>query len=180
MCDALLLSIHANHCTNAFQELIDTQWAMLPWLTVYDNNQYSCWLLQFWSELPNLPRDQERFLEESYAHSLTGNPYSGMSLDMIIEVTTNKGSKLKSDWLQILKNEKQILVHSRNDNNTACICNALHHHIGIKKGASKHTESPPWKLQEDEQVAQDLLNSISEFECFPFLSCCYISSNSSI
>ena len=32
MCDALLLYIHANHCTNAFQELIDSQWAMLPWL----------------------------------------------------------------------------------------------------------------------------------------------------
>ena len=30
MCDALFLSIHANHCTNAFQDLIDSQLAMLP------------------------------------------------------------------------------------------------------------------------------------------------------
>ena len=111
MCDALFLSIHANHCTDNFQDLIDSQRAMLPWLTIYDNNQYSRWLPYFWLVLSNLPRDRESFLEENYAHSLTVNPYSGMSLDMIIEVTMNKGSKLKSGWLSILKSEKQLLVH---------------------------------------------------------------------
>ena len=103
MCDALFLSIHANHCTNAFQDLIDSQQAMLPWLTIYDNNQYSRWLPYFWSVLTNLPRNRESSLEENDAHSLTGNPYSGIYLDMIIEVTMNKGSKLKSSWLSILK-----------------------------------------------------------------------------
>ena len=38
MSDALFLSIHANHCTNAFQGLTDSQWTMLPWLKVHDNN----------------------------------------------------------------------------------------------------------------------------------------------
>ena len=38
MSDAFFLSIHANHCTNAFQDLIDSQWAMLPWLKVHGNN----------------------------------------------------------------------------------------------------------------------------------------------
>ena len=109
MCDALFLSIHAN--IYAFQDLIDSQRALLPWLTIYDNSQYSRWLPYFWSVLTNLPRDRKSFLEENYAHSLTDNPYSGMSLDMIIEMTMNKGSKLKSGWLSILKNEKQLLVH---------------------------------------------------------------------
>ena len=143
MCDALFLSIHANHCTNAFQDLIDSQQAMLPWLTIYDNNQYSRWLPYFWSVLANLPRNRESFLEENDAHSLTGNPNSGMSLDMIIEVTMNKGSKLKNSWLSILKNEKQLLVPSRNCNNVACIRNAVHRHIGTKKSVYKHTESSP-------------------------------------
>ena len=57
MCDALFLYIHAKHCTNAFQDLIDSQRSMLPWLTIYDNNQYSRWLLYFWSVLTNLLRD---------------------------------------------------------------------------------------------------------------------------
>ena len=78
-----------------FKDLIDSQRAMLPWLTIYYNNQYSRWLPYFWSVLTDLPRDRERVLE-SYADSLTGNPYSGMSSEMIIEVTMNKGSKLKS------------------------------------------------------------------------------------
>ena len=78
-----------------FKDLIDSQRAMLPWLTIYDNNQYSRWLPYFWSVLADLPRDRERF-SENYADSLTGNPYSGMSSDMIIEMTMIKGSKLKS------------------------------------------------------------------------------------
>ena len=45
--------------------------------------------------LTDLPRDRERLIE-NYADSLTVNPYSGMSSDMIIEVAMNKGSKLKS------------------------------------------------------------------------------------
>ena len=64
--------------------------------------------------LTNLPRDQENFLEENYAHSLTDNQYSEMSLDVTIKVTMVKGSKLKIGWLSILNNETQLLVHSRN------------------------------------------------------------------
>ena len=67
MWDALFLSIHANHCANAFQDLIDSQRGMLPWLTIYDNNQYSRWLPYFWSVLTNLPRDRESFLEEFFS-----------------------------------------------------------------------------------------------------------------
>ena len=44
-----------------------------------------------------------------------------MALDLWIEVTMNKGSKLKSGWLSILKNEKQLLVQGRNVNNIARI-----------------------------------------------------------
>ena len=55
--DALFLSIHANHCANAFQDLIDSQQTMLLWLTIYDYNQYSRWLPYFWSVLTNLLRD---------------------------------------------------------------------------------------------------------------------------
>ena len=168
MCDTLFVSIHANHFTNAFQDLIDSQRSMLPWLTIYDNNQYSRWLPYFWSVLTNLLRDRECFLEENYAHSLTGNPYSGMSLYIIIEVTMNKSSKLKSGMLSILKNEKQRLVRSRNCDNTPCIRNAVHRHIGTTKCVYNHNESSPWRLKEDEQVVQNLLNYISESEYFPF------------
>ena len=91
-----------------------------------------------------------------------------MYLDMIIGVTMDKGSKLKSVWLSILKNKKQLLVHSKNCSNIACIRNAVHRHMGTKQDVYKHTESSPRKLKEDEQAVHDLLNCMSEFECFPF------------
>ena len=40
VCNAFFLSIHANHCTNAFKDLTESQRVMLPWLAIYDNNQY--------------------------------------------------------------------------------------------------------------------------------------------
>ena len=125
---------------------------MRLWLTIYDNNKYFRWLPYFWSVLTNIPRDRESFLEENYAHSFTGSPYSGISLDMIIKVTMNKGSKLKSGWLSILKNEKQLLIHSGNCDNIACICNTVDRHFGTKKGVCKHTESSSGRLKEDELV----------------------------
>ena len=67
-----------------------------------------------------------------------------------------------------LKSEKQLLVHSTNCNNIACIRNAVHRHTGTKKGVYKHTESSPRRLKEDEKVVQGLLNCISDFQCFPF------------
>ncbi|KAK7065892.1 hypothetical protein SK128_018960 [Halocaridina rubra] len=53
--------------------------------------------------------------------SLTGggNSYSNMAWDMWIECIMNKDSKMKSGWLCILQNEKQLLVHSRSVNNVA-------------------------------------------------------------
>ena len=169
MCgDALFLCIHTNHRTNAFQDLIDSKRAILSWLKIHASNQYYCWLPYIWSVLTNLPRDQESFLEENYVHSLTDNQYSEMSLDVIIKVTMVKGSKLKIGWLSILNNETQLLVYSRNWNKKFCFCNAMHCHIGTKKGVCKHTESSPRRLKEVEQVARDLLNCISGFECFPF------------
>ena len=54
------------YCTNALQDLIDSQGVMLPWLTIYNNNQYSRWLTIFWSVFTNLPRDQEGSKQMKY------------------------------------------------------------------------------------------------------------------
>ena len=44
----------------------------------------------------------------------------------------------------------------------------MHRHIDTKKGLYKNSESSSRRLREDEQVVQDLLNGISEFESFAF------------
>ena len=90
-------------------------------MVAYDNNRYGRWLPDFKAMLTSLPTDQVAFLCTDFTQSITGNPYSNMAWDMWIECTMNKGSKMKSGWLSILQNEKQLLVHSRNVHNVALI-----------------------------------------------------------
>ncbi|KAL8575003.1 hypothetical protein ACOMHN_064534 [Nucella lapillus] len=120
MTDALMQNVHAVHECN-WDEFVISLRAMLPWMVAYDNNRYGRWLSDFWAMLTALPADQVEFLRTDFAQSITGNSYSNMAWDMWIECTMNKGRKLKSGWLSILQNEKQLLVHSRNVNNVARI-----------------------------------------------------------
>ena len=80
----------------------------------------------------------------------------------------NKGSKMKSGWLSILQNEKQLLVHSRNVNNVAKI-RRVHNTLANRKEAKrKHIECGPKRMREDEQCVQDLVACMHEFDSFPF------------
>ena len=120
---------------------------MMPWIVVYDMNRYGRWLPDFWAMLTFLPADQISFLRTDFTQSITGNPYSNMAWDMWIECTMNKGSKMKSGWLSILQNEKQLLVHSRNVNNVAKI-RAVHNALANRKPAKrKHMECGPKRMR---------------------------------
>ena len=140
---------------------------MLPWMVVYDNNMYGRWLSDFWAMLTALPPDQLAFLRTDFAQSMTDNPYSNMAWDMWIECTMNKGSKMKSGWLSILQNEKQLLVHSRNINNVSRI-RAAHNALANRKMSQrKHEKCGPKRLRVDEQCVYDLIACMYEFQSFP-------------
>ena len=111
MAGALLQSMHAIHSVN-FDEYVRSVRAMLPWMLGYDRLKYGRWLPDFWTTLLNLPPDQFAFLQENFAQSLTGNPYSNMAWDMWIETTMNKGSKLKSGFLRMKNSSLFILEMS--------------------------------------------------------------------
>ena len=51
--------------------------------------------------------------EGLFAQSMTGKPYSCIPLDLWIEMTMNKGSKMKAELKSILKNEKMLFTHTR-------------------------------------------------------------------
>ena len=141
---------------------------MLPWMLAYDRLKYGRWLPDFWAMLLNLPVDQFKFLQENFAQSLSGNPYSNMAWDMWIETTMNKGSKLKSGWLSILKNEKQLLVHSRNVNNVARI-RAAHNSSAKRKSTQwKHSECKPKRLKVDEECVKNISECLMEYGSHPF------------
>ena len=167
MTDALMQNVHAVHVCN-WDEYVSSLRAMLPWMIAYDNNRYGRWLPDFWAMLKALPADQVTFLRSNFSQSITGNPYSSIAWDMWIECTMNKGSKMKSGWLSILKNEKQLLVHSRNVNNVAKI-RAAHNALANRKDIKrKHKECGPKRMREDEQCVQDLVACMHEFDSLPF------------
>ena len=60
---------------------------------------------------------QTQFVRSNVAQSMTGKPYSSIPSDLWIEMTMNKGSKVKAGWLSIVRNEKQLMADTRNANN---------------------------------------------------------------
>ncbi len=124
MVEALMMNVHAVPCN--WEEYLTSLREMMPWLMIYDQTNYGRWLTDFWAMLSSLPPDQTQFFSSNFAQSMTGNPYSSIPWDMWIEMTMNKGSKLKAGWLSILRNEKQLLSDTRNANNLGRVCAVLH------------------------------------------------------
>ena len=88
---------------------------MMPWLQVYDNDEYGRWLVEFWSEISCLQEEKAQYMVDGlFAQPMTGKPYSCLPQDLWIEMTMNKGSKMAAGWRKILKNEEMLLSHERN------------------------------------------------------------------
>ena len=167
MTDALMQNVHAVHICN-WDEYVSSLRAMMPWMVAYDNNWYGRWLPDFWAMLTSLTAELIAFLHTDFVQSITGNPYSNMPWDMWIECTMKKGSKMKSGWLSILQNKKQLLVHSRNVNNILQI-QATHNALANRKVSTrKHTECSQKRMREDEQCVQDLVTCMCEFDSYQF------------
>ena len=71
-------------------------------IQIYNNDKYGQWLVEFWLEISSLPEDKERYLQSGlFAQSMTGQPYSCLLIDLWIEMTMSKVSKMKAAWLKI-------------------------------------------------------------------------------
>lgn len=167
MVEILMMNVNAVHTCNWDEYLILLR-EMMPWMIIYDQNNYGRWLPHCWAMLTSLPPDQTQFFTSSFSQSITGNAYSSIPWDMWIEITMNKGSKLKAGWLSILRNEKQLMTDIRNANNLGRIRAAVHNQVNRKQLSQTHTKCAPTRMRKDEQAVQDLISCIDEFDCFPF------------
>ena len=95
-----------------------------------------------WLQINCLQEEKAQHMRDGlFAQSMTGKPYSCLPLDLWIEMTMNKGSKMKAGWLRILRNEKMLLSHVRNANLINRIRVGLHV-IAIMEGTSRcHAEN---------------------------------------
>ena len=168
MSEILMLNIHAVKTQN-WEEFKTSLRLMLPWLQVYDSDKYGRWLVEFWLEISCLPEEKAQYMHDSlFAQSMTGKPYSCLPLDLWIEVTMNKGSKMKAGWLRILKNEQMLPSSVRNANLINTIRACLHAIANMEETSICHAENSTSRLKIDEQAVQDLNNCINEFDCDPF------------
>ncbi|KAG1664228.1 hypothetical protein GQR58_019910 [Nymphon striatum] len=168
MTEILMMNLHALRTQN-WEEFKGSLHLMLPWMQIYDNDKYGKWMVEYWLELNNLPEETALYMKEGlFAQSMTGKPYSCLPLDMWIEMTMNKGSKLKAGWLKILKNEKVLLTDSRNVNSVNRVRSAMHDLANCTTSKQKHSENTATRLKQDEQAVQDIDNCITEFGCDPF------------
>ena len=60
------------------------------------------------------------------------------------------------------------MADTRYVNNLGRIRAALHNQVNRKQLSRKHNECAPTQMCMDEQVVQDLISCIREFDCFPF------------
>ena len=120
--------------------------------------------------MSNLPDSKVEYLKGGlFAQSITGKPYTCLPLDLWIEMTMNKGSKMKAGWKQILKNETILLCHTRNANSVNRIRLSLHEVAKVKLFNSQvHRENTNTRMMLDESAVQDLESCIVEFDCNPF------------
>ena len=150
------------------RDFLSSMYMMLPWMKIYDNDKYTRLSPDHWAYLTSLPDDKLEFLSQHFSQSLTGNPHSGMPLDMWIECTMNLKSKSKFGWHHILMNKKQLMVNIHFSNHFCRIREEVRQHTGLKKGKSAHKECTPSGIKTDERAVQDLLECCREFECNPF------------
>ena len=109
------MNIHAIKLRN-WEHLKDSWRLMTPWLQIYNKIHYGKWLPNFWTDISNLSEEIDQYMPSIFAHSIAGKPYSSLPTDLWIEMTINKGSKMKAGWQRILGNEAMLCANIKSKN----------------------------------------------------------------
>ena len=168
MVELLTQNIHSLRTQN-WEEFKTSLKLMRPWMRSYGADKYGRTLPDFCAVLDSLPDEQEAFFARGmFAQSITGNPYSGVALQIWIESTMNKGSKLKNGRRAILNNEKQLTSAVQNANNVNRIRGIVLRQANQKKYKTKHADFSKARIKKDEKAVQDMSDCLKEFGTDPF------------
>ena len=168
MIEILFLNIDSIR-THNLDNFLSSIRLMMPWMKAYDCSNYGRWLPVYWEGMKSLPPEHKFMMEKIFAQSLTTNPYSAQPPDMWIEVTMNKGSKIKSGWKRTLYSEKGLFVQVKNSNNVNALRNCMKTFLNeTKRIHHVHKENVSSRLKADEKAVQDLVDLLIEWQCNPF------------
>ena len=170
MVEVLLLHYHSMRCQNWENYLLSIR-LMLPWMAVYDNLHYSRYLSIYWSMMKNLNDEVSNHMKQGlFSASLSGLPFSAIPYDQWIEVTMNKGSKMKGGWSGITKNEAMLNIHTKTVNKIMKVHDTLKASASMKREKRDHIANAKSRLVKDETAVQALIGCIDEWDCNPWSS----------
>ena len=155
MVEILYMHYHAM-CTQNWEEYLTSTSVMLPWMFAYQILHYSRYLSLYWSEINNL--DENTFLMRSglFLASMSGRLFSALLHDQWIEMTMNKGSKMKAGWIGIMHNEEVLQVNTKVINNITKVKESLREVANIQKCQYSHIEHSPARMIKDVKTIHSL------------------------
>ena len=103
-----------------------------------------------------------------FADSVTGQPYSSLPTELGIEMTMNKGSKMKAGWQRIFGNEAILCAKIKSTNYINQLRVKLHYIADMKSYKSGHKENTASRIKLDELGVQGIDAYVVDFNCDPF------------
>ena len=149
---------------------------MLPWMAIYDSLHHTRYMSIYWAEMNNLNDEIKKYMDEGlFSASMSGLPFSSIPHDQWIEMTMNKGSKMKDGWIGFTKNESMINIppppppptHTHTVNTMMKVREALHKQASISDAKRDHAANSKSRMKTDEQRVQDITNCLLGWESNP-------------
>ena len=142
---------------------------MLPWMSAYDSLNYSRHLSVYWSVMSSLDSEKASFLSQGmFASSMTGSPFTALPHDQWIEMTMNKGSKMKGGWIGITNNENALHVNTKIVNKIVKLKETLTEIAGFGEYRRQHIECTTSRKEKDEHAVQNLVTTLQLWESTPW------------
>lgn len=152
-----------------WEEYLLSNRLMMPWMSAYDSMHYGRYLPLYWSMMKNLPEERAKYMKEGMlTASITGKPFSSIPFDQWIEMTMNKGSKMKGGWIGITQNEEALQTNIKIVNKIAKVKVKLHDLAHLKERQYKHVECSPSRMKKDEEVVQNATGCLQKWNSVPW------------
>lgn len=132
-------------------------------MAVYNSLHYTRYMKIIWSTMNNLDEEATSYIKNGlFSASLSGRSFSAIPHDQWIEITMNKGSKMKGGWIGVTQNESAINVHTKIINKIGMVRETLHRAADLKARKYDHAESSKSRITKDEKVVQDTTTCIDK------------------
>ena len=115
MIEVLLMHYHTLR-TKHWEEFLCSVRFMLTWMAIYNNLHYTRCMSIYWTQMNNLDVEMNTYMADGlFSFSMIGLPFSDIPHDQWIEMTMNKGLKVKRGWVGFTKNESMVNIHTSSE-----------------------------------------------------------------